>query len=306
MKNLRHIAYPFIIALAVFFPFYTGPYLQHTATTILSYLTLALSWDMLLRTGQISFGIAGFFGLGGYAAALTHLNWGANPFLSIFFGGLFAFLIAFLLGLLVLHLRGLYFAIVTLALAEIFRVIVRNLHSLTGGPEGSVLPSAIFGGDPPKIYWLVLTLTIITVMVSEIFQKTRIYFATTSIRNDELVAKSSGIDIFKYLVFVFAITSAIQGMIGSSYAHQYAFVTPEESFHIHFTLLPIAMCLLGGMYTTMGPVVGALVLGGIADYLKLLLPYGHLLVYGIVVVIVILFVPRGIVGTVSERLERGK
>jgi len=306
MKNWRYIAYTVIIAIAILFPFYTGTYLQHTATAILIYLSLALSWDMLLRTGQMSFGIAGFFGIGGYAAALTHLKWGIDPLLSIILGGIAAFFIAFLLGLVVLHLRGMYFAIVTLALAEIFRVIVRNLHSVTGGPEGSVLPSAIFGGDPSKIYWLILAITITTILVSEVFQKTRIYFATTSIRNDELVAKSSGIDIFKYLIFVFAITSAIQGIIGSSYAHQYAFVTPEETFHIHFTLLPMAMCLLGGMYTTMGPVVGALVLGTIADYLKLQLPYGHLLVYGVVIIIVILFMPRGIVGTVRERLERGK
>lgn len=306
MKNWKYIAYTVITAIAILFPFYTGTYLQHTATTILIYLSLALSWDMLLRTGQISFGIAGFFGIGGYTAALTHLKWGMDPFSSIILGSITAFFIASLIGFMTLHLRGLYFAIVTLAIAEIFRVIVRNLHSITGGPEGSVLPSAIFGGDPSKIYWLVLAITIITIMVSEIFQRTRIYFAITSIRNDELVAKSSGIDIFKYLVFVFAITSAIQGMIGSSYAHQYAFVTPEETFHIHFTLLPIAMCLLGGMYTTVGPVVGALVLGTIGEYLKLQLPYGHLLVYGVVIVIVILFMPMGIVGTVKARLERGK
>jgi len=306
MKNWRYIIYTFITAIAILFPFYTGTYLQHTASTILIYLSLALSWDMLLRAGQISFGIAGFFGIGGYAAALTHLRWGIDPFLSIILGGLAAFFIAFLLGLVVLHLRGLYFAIVTLAIAEIFRVIVRNLHSLTGGPEGSVLPSAIFNGDPSKVYWLVLTLAIITIIVSEVFQRTRIHFATTTIRNDELVAKSSGINIFKYLVFIFAITSALQGMIGASYTHQYAFVTPEETFHIHFTLLPIAMCLLGGMYTTIGPVVGALVLGTIADYLKLQLPYGHLLVYGIVIVVVILFAPKGIVGTLRERLEKGK
>ncbi len=306
MKRWKYIAYAVIISIAIFFPLYTGTYLQHTATTILIYLSLALSWDMLLRTGQISFGIAGFFGIGGYAAALTHLKLGVDPFSSIFLGGITALFTAVLLGLMVLHLRGLYFAIVTLAIAEIFRVIVRNLHSLTGGPEGSVLPSAIFNGDPSKVYWLVFTITIITIIISEVFQRTRIYFAITSIRNDELVAKSSGIDIFKYLVFVFAITSALQGMIGATYAHQYAFVTPEETFHIHFTLLPITMCLLGGMYTTIGPLVGALVLGAISDYLKLQLPYGHLLVYGIVIVVVILFVPKGIIGTLWERLEKGK
>ena len=107
---------------------------------ILIYLALALSWDMLLRSGQISFGMAGLFGVGGYAAALLHLNIGVNPLFSIVLGGLAAGVLAWLIGMAVLQLRGMYFAIVTLALAEIFRVIVRNLPDLTGGPEGTVLP----------------------------------------------------------------------------------------------------------------------------------------------------------------------
>ena len=92
-----------------------------------------LAKDMLLRSGQISFGMAGLFGVGGYAAALLHLNTGMNPLISILLGGAVAGVLAWLIGTAVLQLRGMYFAIVTLALAEIFRVIVRNLPDLTGG-----------------------------------------------------------------------------------------------------------------------------------------------------------------------------
>lgn len=304
MKDWRYITYAVVLVLAISLPFYTGAYHQHVATTILMFLTLALSWDMLIRAGQLSFGIAGFFGVGGYAAAITYLNWDISPFLSIALGGLAAFVIALVLGFAVLRLRGMYFAITTLALAEIFRVIVRNWSSLTGGPEGMVLPSTIFGGDSAQIYWLLLAIAIATIIVSEVFQRTRIHFALTSIRNNETVAKSSGIDIFKYLVLAFAITSAIQGIVGGAYAQIYGFVSPEGSFHLDFTLLPLAMALLGGMYSTPGPVVGGLVLGIVAEYLKLQIPYGHLLVYGVIIVVVILFMPKGIVGTIRERLQR--
>ncbi len=306
MKTSRYLLSIAVFIALIALPFYAGVYLLNVAGIILIYLALALSWDMLLRSGQISFGMAGLFGVGGYAAALLHLNAGLNPLLSIVMGGLAAGLLAWLIGMAVLQLRGMYFAIVTLALAEIFRVIVRNLPDLTGGPEGTVLPSAIFAGNSTKIYWLVLTVALASVTASEIFRRTRIHFALTSIRNDEVVAKSSGIDVFKYLVFIFVVTSAIQGTTGGAYAHIYGFVSPEGSFSIDFTLLPIAMALLGGMHLTLGPVVGAVVLGVISEFLKLKIPYGHLLVYGLIIVIAILFFPQGIVGTLGQKLGKGR
>jgi len=166
MKNWRYLLYIIIFIWLLTLPLYTGVYLLNVLDIILIYLALALSWDMLLRSGQISFGMAGLFGVGGYAAVLTHLNAGLNPLISIVMGGLVAGILAWLIGMAVLQLRGMYFAIVTLALAEIFRVIVRNLPDLTGGPEGTVLPSAIFAGNSTKTYWLVLTVAVISVIAS--------------------------------------------------------------------------------------------------------------------------------------------
>ena len=304
MNRRRTLLYGVVLLVFFSLPLYTGVYLLNVMGIILIYMALALSWDMLLRSGQISFGMAGFFGVGGYAAALLFLNTGVHPLVSIVLGGLFAGVLAWLIGSAVLQLRGMYFAIVTLALAEIFRVIVRNLPDLTGGPEGTILPQAIFAGNSTYTYWLVLSVAALSVAVSDIFRNTRIHFALTSIRNDEIVAKSSGIDVFKYLVFLFAVTSAIQGVAGGAYAHIYGFVSPEGSFSIDFTLLPIAMALLGGMHSTWGPVVGAVVLGVVSEFLKLQIPYGHLMVYGIIIVVAILFFPQGIVGTVGQRWKK--
>jgi branched-chain amino acid transport system permease protein len=304
MKKSRPLLYLIVLVVLFPLPFYTGVYALNVMDIILIYMALALSWDMLLRSGQISFGIAGFFGVGGYAAVLLFLNTGMHPLLSIVLGGLAAGSLAWLIGSAVLQLRGMYFAIVTLALAEIFRVIVRNLPDLTGGPEGTVLSQAIFAGNSTYTYWLVLTAAALSVVVSEVFRHSRIHFALTSIRNDEIVAKSSGIDVFKYLVFLFAVTSAIQGITGGAYAHIYGFVSPEGSFSVDFTLLPIAMALLGGMHSTWGPVVGAVVLGVVSEFLKLQIPYGHLMVYGIIIVVAILFFPQGIVGTLGLKMKK--
>jgi branched-chain amino acid transport system permease protein len=304
MKNWRYPIYLFVLIILMTLPYYTGVYLLNIMDMILLYLALALSWDMLVRSGQISFGMAGLFGVGGYAAVLLNINTGVNPLFSIVLGGLVAGVLAWLVGLAVLQLRGMYFAIVTLALAEIFRVVVRNLPDFTGGPEGTILPSAIFSGNSTKTYWLALTLAVFSIIASEIFRRTRIHFALTSIRNDEMVADSSGINVFQYMVFIFVITSVIQGLTGGVYAHIFGFVSPEGSFSVDFTLLPIAMALLGGMHSTWGPVVGAVVLGVISEFLKLKIPYGHQLVYGLIIVLAILFFPKGIVGTIGQKLKK--
>ncbi len=304
MRMTRYLPYVLGAALAALFPLFSGAYLEQVAVGMLIYLTLALSWDMLLRSGQLGFGTAGFFGLGSYAAILLFLNVGVHPFVSIAFGGVVAGVVALLVGLAVLRLRGMYFAITTLALAGIFAVVLRNFPGLTGGSEGRMLPNCIYAGNTTKIYWLVLALAVFTIVISEVFERTRIRLALTSIRNDERVAKSSGVNVFKYLVFVFAVTSAIQGLAGGTYAHVFGFVSPEGSFSANFLLLPLAMALLGGVHSTWGPVVGGLVLGALSEYLKLQIPYGHLLVYGAIIVVVTLFLPQGLMGTVRAWWRR--
>ena len=303
-KYWKYIACAVALVLGALFPFYAGPYPQAIARTVLTYLVLAVSWDMLLRSGQLSFGIAGFFGIGSYAGTLLFVHLGIPPLLSIVAAGLMAFLFAGLLGLLVLRLRAMYFAITTLAMGEIFRIIIRNWSSFTGGPEGEILPNVIFNGNQLSMYWLCFLLALLAIIVSVIFERSRIHIALTAIRNNEIVAKSSGINIFKYLVIVFAITSALQGMAGGAYAHMYGFVTPESSFSSDYILLPIAMSLLGGIYGTLGPIIGTIILGVLSEYLKLFIPYGHLVVYGIIIIFVILMMPEGIVGLVRKKLIR--
>ncbi|MDF1569549.1 MAG: branched-chain amino acid ABC transporter permease, partial [Spirochaetaceae bacterium] len=257
---------------------------------------------ILLRSGQLSFGLAGFFGLGSYASVLLSLNTPVSGLLSILFAGLFTGAAAFLLGKVILRLRGMYFAIATLALGEIFRVIIRNWKGFAGGPEGKILPSVIFDGAPWPSYLLTLSLVLAVIGVSELVQHSRYRFGLTAIRNNEIVAMSRGIDVPNTLNHVFSISAALMGAAGAVFANLYGFVTPENTFSADYTLLPLAMALLGGIYGTWGPVVGALILGVVAEYLKLFIPYGHLIVYGIIIILVILFMPRGFVGLFGDLL----
>lgn len=305
MKNRKTFVIAALFLAAASLPFYAGTYLLHTIYIIMMFMALAISWDMLLRAGQLSFGIAGLFGIGGYAATMLQVFTDINPLICILFGSIMAGLISLLIGLATLRLRGMYFAIITLAMAEIFRVIIRNLpDTWTGGAMGIVLNNAIFNGDAPKTYWLVLGILLITIVLSELFNKSRIHFAITAIRNDEIVAMSSGIDIFKWLVVIFVITSTLQGLVGAAYTEIYGSVNPDANFSVHYSLLPLAMALFGGMRSTWGPVIGAIVLGLAGEYLKLLMPYGYLIIYGLIIILVILFLPDGIMGLIKKLTQQ--
>ncbi len=120
--------------LALILPAFAGDYPLQVARNIMMYMALAVTWDMLIRSGQVSFGIAGLFGLGAYATILSVVHANFPPILSILFGGAFAGLVAFFIGFLILRLRAIYFSIVTLALSSIFMIVMQNLVEFTGGP----------------------------------------------------------------------------------------------------------------------------------------------------------------------------
>lgn len=304
-RNLARALAALAGVLALSLPAFAGAYPLQVARNVMLYMALAVTWDMLLRSGQISFGIAGLFGLGAYAAVLGVVRAGMPAWLSIPFAALVAAAAAFLIGLLILRLRLMYFSIVTLALAEIFKIVIHNLHDFTGGPEGVVIPAGvILGGDAKGLYWLGLGGLVVALGASWWFEKSKIHYALTAIRNNETSARSSGVDIFRWLLVAFTVTSGIQGLLGGIYVQSYGFATPDSVFSADFTLLPLAMALLGGVHSTVGSVLGAILLGLVSEWLKLQIPYGHLIVYGIIIVIVILFMPQGLLG-MARKAARG-
>ena len=299
MKSWKYLIFAVGVLIAISLPRFLSVYYLQMLNIILIYMALALSWDILLRSGMMSLGVAGFCGIGGYSSVLCTTNLALNPLAGILIGSMIAAVIALLVGYSVLHLRAMYFAIVTLAVTEIFRILARNLE-FTGGPEGIILPNAIFKGDAGGTYWLMLTIGVFTIILSWLFQKTRVHFALTAIANDEIVASSSGINIFKYLVTIFVVTSAIQALVGGAYAQIYGFVEPNTSFSVNFVLLPITMVLLGGTNSTWGPVIGAVILSVVAEALKLKIPYGHLFIYGLIMIVAIIWFPGGLIGILKK------
>jgi ABC-type branched-chain amino acid transport system, permease component len=291
-----------LLALAAALPLFkdiapaiAGPYPLSLARSIFTYMALAIAWDILFRSGQVSFGLAGFFGLGIYGSALAVLRLGVSPWLSIPLAALFAGAVALLFGTVILRLRAIYFSITTLALAEIFRIILHNGGSFTGGAEGLFVPNVI-STDNATLYWLALSGVVVAIAVSSWFERSKIRYALTAIRNNELQAKSSGVNIFGYLLVAFVASSFVAGFAGGILFQSYGSSGPDSAFDSNYTLLPLAMALLGGVHSTVGPVIGAVLLGLVAETLKLKIPYGHLVVYGLIIIVVILFMPNGLYG----------
>ncbi len=295
--------------IALVLPAFAGDYPLQVARNIMMYMALAVTWDMLIRSGQVSFGIAGLFGLGAYATILSVVHANFPPILSILFGAAFAGLVAFFIGFLILRLRAIYFSIVTLALSSIFMIVMQNLVEFTGGPQGLIIQQGIiFNGNTHMLYWRTLAGLAVALAASIWFEKSKIHFALTAIRNNEVSAKSSGVNIFRWLLLAFVVTSTIQGLLGGIFVQEYAFATPDSVFSADFTLLPLGMALLGGTYSTTGPIIGAVLLGLVSEWLKMKIPYGHLVVYGVMIIVVILFMPQGLKNMLkpaSNTTERG-
>ncbi len=280
---------------------------------------LALTWDMVARTGQLSLAHAAFYGAGGYAAAVLLKITEAPLWLSIPVAGLVAGLLAVVLGSAVLRLYGIYFAIATLAFTEVVKVVVQSMpFSITGGSVGTNLPPlfrpTFVLGEMERWevaflrnqgYFLVYVgLLAVAIAVSLLIQNSRLKQAFTAIRTNEFVAGVMGVNPARNKLLAFVMSSVIVGMLGAIEAHRFGNVSPESTFSVHTTVLALVTPIFGGLYTTVGPILAALVLSGLEETLKRVLADGYLVAYGVVLVVSILFMPRGLVGLLRGLTRR--
>lgn len=284
------------------------------ATNALLLGVLALSWDMLARTGQLSLAHAAFTGVGAYSAAVL-LRFAEVPvWLGIPLGGVLAALLALVLGAATLRLYGIYFAIATLAFTEVLRTVVQKLPAhIAGGAPGINVPPlfrpTFVAGQMERwevaflrnqgYFWVYLGLLVLAVAISIALQRSRLRSAFTAIRTNEEVAGVMGVNPARTKLVAFAVSSFVAGLLGAVEAHRLGSVSPDGSFAVHTTVLALVTPIFGGLYTTVGPILGAGVLAALEETLKRNFSEGYLIGYGIVLVASILFMPRGLVGLLT-------
>lgn len=265
---------------------------------IFTILTLSLNL-VTGYTGQFCLGWAAFYGIGAYTSALLVMKLGFSFWLAMPLAGLMAALFGIMLGIPTMRLKDIYLAITTLGFGEIIRLIMLNWTDLTRGSMGLPgIPSpAVFGyefSSNISYYYLILALVLITIFAVRRIIDSRVGRALIAIREDDLAAKTMGIDITGYKVLAFAVGAFFAGIAGAFYAHYTSFIDPHTfSFSESITIL--AMVVLGGMGSIWGSILGAVVLTVAPEALRDLSDY-RMVIFGLIMMIVMLVRPQGIMG----------
>jgi len=285
------------------------------AINALSLAILALSWDVLARTGQLSLAHAAFYGTGAYTTALMLRHLDLPMWLGIPAGGLMAVAFALLLGGLTLRLRAIYFAIATLAFAEVLKAVVHHAPTAFAGGNAGMNVAPLFrpvfvAGQMERwevaylrneaYFYVYAGLLALSVLISIALQRSRLRHAFTAIRTNEDVAGVMGVRPARVKLLAFMLSASTVGMLGAVEAHRVGSVLPDQSFSVATTVLALVTPIFGGLYTTLGPIVGALGLSSVQELLRRTFSDGYLIGYGVVLVLTILFMPRGVVGTIGH------
>ena len=315
----------FWLALLASVPLWMGdPYFLHVLITTGIFTIAAMSLNLLLGyTGQLSLGHVAFFGIGAYASALTSLGFDAHFFgirivhepwpavVGLAVGIVVAGLCGYAIGKLSFKVRGAYFVIVTISFAEVTRLVALNWVELTQGPLAlNNIPPFTFAfpglgeytlwGKVPN-YYLVLAVGALAYLVIRRLVLSRIGRAMIALRENEPLATSLGIDVTRFLVLAAVISAGIAGAAGALYAHFVRIIDPDIFLFI-YTVTMVIMVITGGKGTLAGPLVGGLIFGMLPVVLRAYTsPVAQWIIYGVLMILVVFFLPRGIVPAVRER-----
>ena len=319
----------FWLALLASVPLWMGdPYFLHVLITTGIFTIAAMSLNLLLGyTGQLSLGHVAFFGIGAYASALTSLGFDAHFFgirvvhepwpalAGLAVGIVIAGLCGYAIGKLSFKVRGAYFVIVTISFAEVTRLVALNWVELTQGPLAlNNIPPFTLGfpglgeftlwGKVPN-YYLVLAVGALAYLVIRRLVLSRIGRAMIALRENEPLATSLGIDVTRFLVLAAVISAGIAGAAGALYAHFVRIIDPDIFLFI-YTVTMVIMVITGGKGTLAGPLVGGLIFGMLPVVLRAYTsPVAQWIIYGVLMILVVFFLPRGIVPAVRERWGKG-
>jgi branched-chain amino acid transport system permease protein len=307
MKHSTFYATAALLALFAFLPLFDSSYVLRLGTIACMYAIMAVSWNVIGGfAGYPSFATAAFFGLGAYCGGVL-LNKGWALIAAAGAAGLLAFVSALLLGIVLLRLRGHYFAIASLAIAEVLREAANAATDLTGGGMGLNIPLAVNGsgsvmGEASFFFWAMWALLIVTFIVVRLIQVSKLGFGLVCIKQNEQAADMIGVNATLYKSLAFAFSGVFVAMAGALYAAWVHYIEPTDVFDVLYSVKPIVMALLGGLGSPAGAILGAFAFLGIeelvwSNYLEI-----HTGVLGLMVVLLLLFLPHGLM-SISKRIR---
>ena len=296
-----------ILAALVLLPLAGEMYWLRLGTVVLMYGVLALSWNFIGgMAGYPSFASAAFFGLGAYAGAVSQ-KFGAPMPLAWGVAGLLALAFAGLLGAALLRLRGHYFAIASLVVAEVLRELVNSATGLTGGGMGLNLPvprMASVQAQADFFFYAMLALCTATFLATVFTTHSKLGFGLRCIKQNEVAADMLGVNATLYKVAAFMLSAVFAGIAGAVYASWIHYIEPPDVFDVLYSIKPVVMVLLGGAGSVLGPLVGALLFLSLEELVWRRFLEIHTGVLGLLIVMLVVFLPRGVMSLRSRRSAR--
>lgn len=303
MRRIPSWIWPVLVALFILAlsRVVKNEYYMFAGYVVLQYIVLASAWNILGGySGYVNFGSAAFFGIGAYGTVVLDKLWQPPLVVAIVFGGIVASLVGLVTAYLTLRLRGVFFAIATLALAIVLQTLVMN-WDFVGGPLGyySVRPDSIVGFPSYVNYLFVimLGLALIAVLVARAIELSFIGRGLAAIRDNELAAECCGVPTLRLKVFATMVSGGLMGMAGAPFPYYITYLDPNSAFSLAYGINSIAMPLIGGMTHWIGPVIGAVLLAVIQQVATVTISSElNLMIVGVLLISFITLAPNGIVG----------
>jgi len=284
-------------------------YYYFAAYVVLQYIVLSTGWNILGGyTGYVNFGVAGFFAIGAYSSVVL-IKWLHAPMpVLILVGGLVAGLVGLGTGYLTLRLKGVFFSIATLALAIVLQTFVTN-WDYVGGSRGvyTIRPREVmfFGNYVEFLFIIMLGLALGAVAIAFLIERSWIGRGMAAIRDDELAAEAMGVPTLRLKLFATTLSGALMGIAGAPYPYYVTYLDPSSGFNLAYAVNSVAMPLIGGTTTWVGPVVGAELLGTVQQVATVTISSAvNLLIVGLLLVFFVVAAPDGIVGLITKLLRK--
>jgi branched-chain amino acid transport system permease protein len=288
-----------ILVLLATLPLYASGYTPILMTTIFMYIILAVSWTLFSGpTGYMSLATAAFFGVGIYTAAFLGNDLPLPVF--IFAGGLISFIVALLVGALTLRLRGIYFAIFTFGLVMLIAHLLMFWELHVYGTRGRF----VIVIDYNTIYYAMFAIFVVFMLTAYFIRRSKFGLALQSIGENEEAAAHMGINVTAVKVITFAVSAFFMGAAGATIATRWTYIDPGIAFDVRYSFLPVLMAIFGGMGQLYGPVIGAIIFAYLQEVLITRFSELYMLIFGIVLVVAILYMPDGLIGLIQNLWKR--
>ena len=290
----------FILLLLATMPLYVRPYLIILLTTVIMYVVLTVSWAIFSGpTRYISLASAAFFGVGAYGSAM--LGQVLPMPVVIAAGGLVSLILALFIGLLTLRLRGMYFIIFTFGVSELIRHFLLWWETNFMGTVGRWVVAV----DHTIVYYVMLVIFMMALLTAYLIKRSKFGLALQSIGEYEEAAVHIGINVTILKTIMFAVSAFFMGATGAIMATRWTYIDPQIAFNPLFSFMPVLMAIFGGIGQLYGPILGAAIFALLEEVLITEFPYYYMLIFGVILIAVILFLPRGLVGLIQKWRKGG-